>query len=229
MRRGGPARQTKTVLFFLVKHFFVPFFSCLRGRFSFWWWWWWVFLLKSRPDVDGRDVVVGVSEALGVFVDFVGGGRDGQRLFQLVAHGQRQFQVLLHVLQRHRRRERPLQNRCKATLSSSTLAVHPIPTVGTILAVYSVLLVSSIPTLATVLAVGSILIVRSRPYESTILVVYSIPSVGSIPTVSSIYIEGTIPSEGSVLIVNSIFIVGTVLSVCSTSTVGTLLIISSVL
>lgn len=56
--------------------------------------------------------MVGVAEPLRVLVHLVRGGGDGQRLLELVAHGERQFQVLLHVLQRQTGREGALQYRC---------------------------------------------------------------------------------------------------------------------
>ena len=69
--------------------------------------------LEAGANVDGGDVVIGVAEPLRVFVHLVRRSGDGQRLLELVAHGQRELQVLLHVLQWQARRERALEYRYK--------------------------------------------------------------------------------------------------------------------
>lgn len=56
--------------------------------------------LKPCPHVHRTRVVRPVPETFRVLVHLVGGGRDGQGLFEPVGHPERQLEVLLHVLQR---------------------------------------------------------------------------------------------------------------------------------
>ncbi|KPJ12202.1 hypothetical protein RR48_02485 [Papilio machaon] len=55
---------------------------------------------EAGSDVNGCDIMVGISESFGMLEDLIGGGSEWQRLLQRVSQTQRQLQVLLHVCQR---------------------------------------------------------------------------------------------------------------------------------
>ena len=61
--------------------------------------------LEPSADVDGRHVMLAVAESLGMLVDLVSRGRQGQGLFQLIREAQCKTEVLLHVLKSQLRRE----------------------------------------------------------------------------------------------------------------------------